>query len=241
MKIRDALYDHFLGSEAGDVSTSVLYGKTIDTLPDNCTILDIGFGNATCALNNLEKLKSKGIRVDGVDIDEDYINSAKNKISNLKAEKWITATKMDMLDISDELKWDFVLFSESYPVIPRELMSEFMHKAKKLTNRDDGILFMHNLCDHPTWIGDWCKRHSPYLLGVDFGRYTSEKEFEEHLKECGLEITEKKVLFQLLMKNYPQEYATKSHYKFLGRIFGLNNDQAWRNNNQWFIRVRKKS
>lgn len=240
-KIRDFLYDYFLGPQVGDASTSVLYGKVIDCLPDNCRILDVGFGNGSCVIDNLDKIKEKNIKIDGIDIDKDYIAAANSKISNANAHSWVTATEMNMLDINDNFEWDFVLFSESYPVIPRDLMSELMIKATRLTKEDDSILFMHNLCDHPTRLGRILKSTACYTLLVDFGRYTSMKEFEEHLSECGLEISEKKVIFQILEKNYPTKVASTLFGKFLTKAYGTGNDQAWRNNNQWYIRAKKVS
>lgn len=240
-KLRDRLYDHFLGNRIGNCSTSVLYGKVIDCLPDNCKILDVGFGNGSCVMDNLDKIKEKNIKIDGIDIDKGYITAANSKISEANAQSWVTATEMNMLDIDNSFKWDFILFSESYPVIPRGLMSELMIKARNLTNRNDGILFMHNLCDHPTKIGNFLKNASKFIIMVDFGRYTSMKDFEEHIDECGLAISEKKVLFQILQRNYPTASSSRLSSRILFKIFGAQNDQAWRNNNQWYIRAKKVS
>lgn len=240
INIRDKLYDYFLGTGT-DGHTDSLYRKTLDLIPNNSRILDVGCGNGTSIINNIDKIKKKNLKIDGIDIDEDYIDSANEKCRNNNAENFVTFTNFKMSLIDESMKWDFVIFSEVYPVIPRDLMSDLMHKAKKLTSRDDGILFIHNLCDHPTKFGQWIKPKTPYFIGADFGRYTSELEFENHLKECGLEIKEKKVLFRLLKKNYPQSWRSKWYYKLLSRLWGTDDDQEWRNNNQWYIRARKVS
>ena len=235
--MKDYMYDKILGAGSlGEGSTTSLYRKTLELIPHGSRILDVGIGNGTCTIANLDIIQEKELKITGIDIDSDYISAAKQKIMISKGSNNVTADVQDLLTIEGQ-KWDYVLFSESYPVIDSKLMSLMWRKSFELLNPNGSLLMIHNLCDHPTFIFKYFKKNAKYLTLIDFGKTTSMKDFESHLGDNSLRIKNKKVLFPLSMSNYPEHIRGSFLANMLALITGTSYGNEWRNNNQWFFEI----
>ncbi|DAZ93366.1 TPA: hypothetical protein N0F65_001551 [Lagenidium giganteum] len=53
--------------------TTEWYSEVLKRLPLDCELLDVGIGTGTALANNEDPVRTKNIRVDGVDDDGDYI------------------------------------------------------------------------------------------------------------------------------------------------------------------------
>jgi len=235
--LRDYIYDKILGSATlGEGSTTSLYRKALESIPPNSRVLDVGIGNGTCAVENMGIIRKKNIRITGIDIDTGYIQAAKQKIMVANAGSHITANVVDLMSIEDQ-KWDFILFSESYPVIDSELMSSLWKASLKLLEPGGKILMIHNLCDHPAPLFKLFKTNAKYFTLVDFGKTTSMDEFVSHLRENNLRIKGKRVLFPMLMTSYPKHIRTSFLANILAFITGTTSNSGWRKNNQWLFEI----
>ena len=53
--------------------TTKWYRKVLQQLPKNAHVLDVGIGTGSALFNNLDLIHSKGLKVTGIDYDNDYV------------------------------------------------------------------------------------------------------------------------------------------------------------------------
>ena len=238
--IKDYMYDRLLGTslDIGNACTASLYAQALEQIPDGSRVLDVGIGNGTSTITNLQTIRQKNIKIDGIDIDPDYIAIANQKILIANASDCITAKNINLLEIYGD-KWDYIFFSESYPVIKPELMTVLWNYSQNLLNPGGKIVMTHNLCDHPNFLFKFLKKNVKYITMVDFGRTTSMREFVSHLEKSNLKIKSKKVLFPMMMGSFPGHIRGSFLANMLALATGTSYGSEWRNNNQWFFELEK--
>lgn len=193
--------------------TPHMYGIILNKyIKENAKILDVGIGNGYCIDKNAKIIKKKKLRIDGIDIDDDYLDICQEVIKNNKLEKNVTSRKQDLLKMNEDKKYDYVLFMESYPVIPLKTMIKMTKKSKKLLKPDGQLIFCHNLVDKKSNFVDWFKpriKHIPFMGYVDFGRLSSHKDFDKFCELADLKIIKKKKIagfrFSELISFLPNE------------------------------------
>lgn len=180
-------------------------------IKDNSKILDVGIGNGYCIDITAKLIKKKNLKIDGIDIDDDYLDICQEVIKNNKLEKNVTSKKQDLLKMASG-GYDYILFMESYPVIPLKTMIKMVKKSKKLLNPDGKIFFCHNLVDKKSKFVDWFKpkiKYIPLMGSVDFGRLSSHKDFDKFSELADLKIIKKKKIagfrFSELISFLPNE------------------------------------
>ena len=97
-------------------------------------------------------------------------------------------------------KYDYVLFMESFPVIPNHLFTKFISHSKKICNND--ILLYHNLInnDEYTELFAFFKSTILYYITLnDFGKLTTVNMMNDILtKKC--DIFSDKISMNVLLK-----------------------------------------
>ena len=99
---RSFFYDLWLGNSWVGVSTPFLYKEMLNKLPDNATLLEIGIGNGVCIEKNAVLIKEKNIKIDGIDIDEDYVREAKKRVKLNGLEENVNVMIQDLLQYKTE-------------------------------------------------------------------------------------------------------------------------------------------
>lgn len=230
---RAEAYNYICGKDWGDVSTPSLYRKALDYFPKGSKILEVGIGTGMCLSENSDIIKQKNLNIVGIDIDDEYIQKCKQTIQEAGLSDFCSAETKDLFDVED--KFDYVFFMESYPVIPREIMKNMLFKAQSLTHVTFGnLVLVHNLCDSGGVLWKVIKRNLKYVVGADFGRVTSTKDWESFLKEMQFESRTKKMLISLHKESYPE-----SHYNtWYGILWDVLGPQ--KNNAQYLFEIGKK-
>jgi alpha-N-acetylglucosaminidase len=182
-------------------STPALYSEFLDRVEDGSRICDVGIGNGACLELNMELIKRKNLEIVGIDIDKEYIEACKERITkcNLNA----TAHVQDLLTFlpPEEDKFDHVVFMESFPVIPEELMIKLVqHACDNLLKPNGHLAMVHNLVRDED-VSPMAKFFKPYMKWVpfilcDFGRLTSVSDFNNFISKVGYKVTTHEVLAQ---------------------------------------------
>lgn len=190
--IRTACYNFWLGNsfelDALDgCSTPTLYRQMLDYISSDSSILEVGVGSGMPLLVNQNKIVLKRLRIHAIDIDEAYVESCKERLKDITN---ILIEKRDLFTITNQ-KYDYIIFSESYPVIPEELMTNMIHHCLTLLNPNGKIIFLHNLLEdetqkqHPIAIIKPYIKYIPFVW-IDFGRATSKSQFETWINQFNL-------------------------------------------------------
>lgn len=178
--IRSAVYKNFFGDH-NPVSTINGFHEVLKTVKDASSILDVGCGDGlyysdTRVDGVIATIKKKKLKIHSIDIDEGAVPICKKRIAENGLSNQVTAQAIDFMLITE--KYDVVLFMESFPVIPRQLMKTFIAHSKNLTTH---VKLYHNLVTEKSLFVDWFKPKIKYLTLVDFGLLTTVAEME---KEC---------------------------------------------------------
>lgn len=179
---RSTVYNSTLGYfYTKDVMRNVL----VD-LPDNSRILDVGIGTGYVYAQNSDLIKRKNIKVVGVDIDPNYVRSAKHAVIDAELEEHIRIINIDIreaLDSDTDLlnhSFDFVCFSDSFAVIPN--VYTIITHCEKYLNSTGYMIITSTLFDKYSTNVDWIKQKLVYVSSVDFGNMMLKDDLEKYLR-----------------------------------------------------------
>ena len=197
--VRNICYNFWLGNEYLSVSTPFLYRKMLDEVDEGASILEVGVGSGMPLISNQELIMKKKLKIHGIDIDEQYLQYCKTSIEKSSISAQVTIEKRDIFDVSD--KYDVIVFSESYPVIPEKIMEKMVEHCRKILTPGGKIMFVHNLLEKDENLNHPIAQIKPYIkyipfVWVDFGRATTKKHFDEWLNRLQLKYYSKVIFRQ---------------------------------------------
>lgn len=215
--LRQKLYDHLFGDVNLPISTTNLYFSFLQRMKSGVTILDIGVGTGVYFQDPrcISLIKEKGIKIVGIDINREDIELASRRISESGTEESIEVRWVDLFKYDRDLnEFDVILFSESYPVIPRDLMKKMlMHiiHSKKFSGE---LVFINNVEDNPEWGQKNSKHLLKYVMfGIEFGRLVSTADMMKMFASVGIES---EVTFELLASSTPNYALFRDKIKLPG-------------------------
>ena len=177
------LYNHFFGDDKFKLSTPNLFYFTIQKLNENTRILDFGCGSGLYYENNniINLIVNKNLKIKGIDIDPIYIDECKNRIIKKDLEEYVSIDLINIFDlkISNEDKFDYIIFSESAPVLPEIVLTDIIIFINNYLLKDNGkIIFINNLSEENNII-KYIKPYLKYICLIDFGRLLTKKIFND--------------------------------------------------------------
>jgi cyclopropane fatty-acyl-phospholipid synthase-like methyltransferase len=178
-------------------NTSEYYKIMFQNIKNNSSLLDIGVGPGRNLVYNKDAIIAKNISIHGIDIDHEYNKYCKKTISENKLDSIVKIELKDLFHIQTKAKYDYAIFGQSFPVIPRKIMTNMLQHALKLIKDNGRIIFIHQLddqnkMDHLFYKIKPILKHIPFVW-VDSGIATSKKDFEKWLEYNGLNY-EKKII-----------------------------------------------
>jgi len=175
-------YDYFFGNEKFNLSTPNLYNYSIKKLNHNSKILDFGCGNGICYKNKnvIENIKNNNLQIIGIDIDKIYIKQCTKRIKENGLQDYVEIKLINIFNYKlekDEDKFDYVIFSESAPLLSNELLTNIIKYIDDNLIKSDGkIVFINNLSESNNPMKKF-KPYLKYISLIDFGRLLSKEEF----------------------------------------------------------------
>ena len=198
--IRSMLYDMMFGLPI-DIATPNLYKVFLESVEENSKILEIGIGTGLTLERNADIIKRKNIQIHGVDINDAYLKTCKLKIEKTGLEGNVSIELSDILDVGLHAgSYDYVLFMESYPVIPKESLELIVRKIRKACKKESGkIVFIHNLVEEDEWniLRAIIKANLKKITSVEFGRLIVRSDFERWCINLGLRLDLVQVIGEL--------------------------------------------
>lgn len=180
--LRSAIYDILIPN------TKYMYEKVLTELPEGSRVLEVGIGNGNCLAYNANLIRRKKFTIVGIDIDQEYLSTCQKRINECGLTSNVTCRYQDLLTMkggsSECHKFDFVLFMESFPVIPISVMEKMVRKSKTLLKKKGKIVFVHNLVESKNPLIEYAKPLIVDYTSVDFGRLTSHAEMISFLERC---------------------------------------------------------
>ena len=217
MNLRQKLYDHLFGDVNLPISTTNLYYSFLQRVKQDTKILDIGVGTGIYFEDPrcIKLIKEKNIKIVGIDINKPDIELASQRIIESDLGMNVEAKYVDLFEYDGDLnEFDVILFSESYPVIPRDLMKKMLMFIVHSKGFSGELVFINNVEDAPAWI----QKTKPYLryflFGFEFfGRLVSTGDMMGMFTSVGIE---NEVTFELLASSTPNYALFRNRVKLPG-------------------------
>lgn len=170
--LQNKIYNYFVTP-----FTTNLYTKFYEKEKEKSTILDIGVGNCEALIGNKKIILDKDLQILGVDIDEDAINRGRTLVIENGLSKNVSLRCADVYKMEQDRKYDTVVFSDSWAVIPDvQNMVTFAHD--NFLKNNGKVVVLTTLEDQPSRVRQILKPRIKYFLGKknDFGRCTTLQE-----------------------------------------------------------------
>lgn len=174
--------------------TNECYKNCLDYFPNGSTVLDVGIGNGIMIETFHSLIKSKTLRITGIDIDDDYLRHCRKLIRKYQLDDYIEVHhgSVESYDPIKERCFDFVLFSMSFMLLSDQRL--VLDRIKNWLKPAGEIVFVQTMYKKRARLVDIIKPRLRYLTTIDFGRATYERDFFALLSENGLAVREDKVV-----------------------------------------------
>jgi SAM-dependent methyltransferase len=180
--MRGWLYDRLVSG-----LTAGWYREVLTRLPDRARVLDVGIGTGGAVARCAELVRSKDLRIVGLDIDRDYLDRCVSGLSRAGLAEHVSPCLASVYDHRGG-PYDAVYFSASLMLLP-DPVGAITHVAAQL--EPDGQLFFTQTFHHRrSRLVEKLKPMIHHVTTIQFGRVTYEDEFRRVLDDAGLELIE---------------------------------------------------
>lgn len=174
--------------------TNECYRNSLDYFPNSSTILDVGIGNGIMIETFHSLIKSKTLKITGIDIDDDYLRHCRRLIRKYQLDDYIEVYhgSVESYDPVKARCFDFVLFSMSFMLLSDQQL--VLDRIKNWLKPGGEIVFVQTMYKERSRLLDIIKPKLKYLTTIDFGKATYERDFFALLNENRLAVREDRVL-----------------------------------------------
>jgi 2-polyprenyl-3-methyl-5-hydroxy-6-metoxy-1,4-benzoquinol methylase len=180
--LRSAVYDALLLR-----LTSRWYAEVLERVPEGAAVLDVGVGNASALTANADRVKSRRLRITGIDIDPDYIERAQERVSANHLDDAVDVRLESVYDHQGG-PYDAVYFSASFMLLPEP--ERALRHCCGMLSPGGRIVFTQSIQLRPSRLLERLKPMLKRFTSVDFGRVTYEKDLRAQIHTAGLEVEE---------------------------------------------------
>ena len=169
--------------------TENCYENCLNYFPDSSTILDVGIGNGKMLKRYHRLIKSKNLKITGVDINRVYLSNCRRLVHNYRLENYLKLYHEPIESFEpDGHRWfDFILFSMSFMLF--ENQESILEKVKGCLKQDGQIIFFQTMFKERSRFLEFIKPKLKYITTIDFGKMTYESEFFALLERQNLSVT----------------------------------------------------
>ena len=171
-------------------ATDHCYRNCLDYFSNNAAVLDVGIGNGVMMENYHPLIKSKGLKITGIDINEHYINHCECIINNYQLANHveILCEPVESYNPVGEKYFDFILFSMSFMLFVDQGL--VLDRIKSWVKPGSKVLFFQTMFKKNSRLINIVKPNLKYVTTIDFGRATYENNFFRLLEEKKLAVSE---------------------------------------------------
>jgi ubiquinone/menaquinone biosynthesis C-methylase UbiE len=174
--------------------TDLCYENCLEYFPPNSRILDVGIGNGNMILRCHNLIKSKGLKITGIDINSSYLKHCSNMISQWQLDDYIEIIHqpVELFSPRENQYYDFILFSMSFMLFKDQGL--VLDRIRPWLKPSGKILFFQTMFRNKSVLIDFIKPRLKYLTTIDFGKVTYNSDFTNLLKEKHMLITQDRLI-----------------------------------------------
>jgi ubiquinone/menaquinone biosynthesis C-methylase UbiE len=175
-------------------TTNACYQGFFDYVPNGSRLLDVGIGNGIMIEAFHAQIKTKRLKITGIDIDTHYLKHCTELIQEYQLEDFIDVCQgsAESYAPKEEGCFDFSLFCMSFMLLPDQ--RSVLRRVRRWLKPGGELVFTQAMFRKKSRLVDLVKPKLKYFTTVDFGRPTYEADFFALLRENGLSVTEDRVL-----------------------------------------------
>jgi ubiquinone/menaquinone biosynthesis C-methylase UbiE len=177
-----------------DDVTDICYKNSLEYFPPNSRVLDVGIGNGIMIKQYHDVIRSKNLRITGIDINRDYLKHCKGLINRWELSENIEIKHTSVEDYAppEENYFDYILFSMSFMLFDNQ--QYVLDRIKPWLKSKGEVLFFQTMFKDKSVILELIKPRLKYVTSIDFGRVTYEKDFADLLDRTDISITQDRML-----------------------------------------------
>jgi 2-polyprenyl-3-methyl-5-hydroxy-6-metoxy-1,4-benzoquinol methylase len=210
--IKNKFYDYFFGNSDSVISTPRLFESVLNKCIKNSNIMDFGCGNGIYYTKDFLKkqILEKNFKITAIDIDFQSVKICNDRIKKNNLCNYVNVLCENILNykVEEEDKFDYIIFTESLPLINHILLKEILIYMNKYLLKENGkIIFINNLVDndHPKLVS-FIKPYLKYFILIDFGRIINKNEIDEIAKYVNkkfeINLINKNKIYELSLFNF---------------------------------------
>ena len=162
------------------------YQFVVEHIPKNIRMLDVGVGTGSSLLSQIDLIKSRGVTVQGIDINKKYLRACQAKIEQMNIAHLINVREQSIYDLRADDTFDVVYFSASFMLLPDQ--REALRVVKCCLNDGGRICFTQTFEKKRTRFMEIVKPLLYMVTTVHFGVVTYQDAFLQMLTEEGLKV-----------------------------------------------------
>jgi len=177
-----------------DDVTDHCYRNSLEYFPANSKILDVGIGNGLMIKKYHSLIKSKNLKIVGIDINKSYLNHCNSLINKWDLDGHISIynTPVECYEPPETDYFDYILFSMSFMLFDdQELVIDRIRQWLKPTGK---VLFFQTMFRRKSPFIEFIKPKLKYLTTIDFGRITYDNEFHSMLERKKVSVDEDRLI-----------------------------------------------
>ncbi|KAG7390012.1 hypothetical protein PHYPSEUDO_008974 [Phytophthora pseudosyringae] len=168
--------------------TTGWYAEVLDRLPKGSKLLDVGIGTGLALVNNEEQLTRKGITVDGVDYDADYVERCQALLKEKQLTSHVQVRHASVYDFQGG-PYDAAYFSSSLMLMP-DAVRALRHCVDMLQPKTGRVYVTQTIQTSHSKLVELGKPLLKFLTTIDFGTVTYEEDLLNTFKKAGLTLRE---------------------------------------------------
>jgi alpha-N-acetylglucosaminidase len=177
-----------------DDVTDLCYNNCLHYFPRNSRILDVGIGNGIMIKNYHALIKTKNLKIIGIDINKSYLEHCSTLISKCRLDNHIRIfhEPVEYYEPPANHYFDFILFSMSFMLFEDQKM--VLDRIRDWLKPDGKILFFQTMFREKTRVIEFIKPKLKYFTTIDFGKITYEEDFYALLGQKNVSINEDRLI-----------------------------------------------
>ncbi len=167
------------------------YRSVLEDLAPGTRVLDVGIGTGGAIVGNADLVKGLDLRIDGVDIDPDYVKSATKALAKAGLSSHVSVALESIYDHRGG-PYDAVYFAASFMLMP-DPQGALRHVMTLLTPTGR-VYFTQTFQEKRSPVLEKVKPMLVRVTTIDFGRVTYEADFLRVVAEAGMEVIDNHTL-----------------------------------------------
>jgi SAM-dependent methyltransferase len=184
-RIKQRVYEMLFGPVS-----ELCYHSVLSYFPENAAVLDVGIGNGFMIGRFHVLIKSKRLKITGIDISEQALRRCARRINAFALEDYIELHLASIEGFRPQAvpRFDFVFFSMSFMLIKDQ--KGVLDQVRSMVSRGGEIVFFQTMFKKKLPVVNFIKPRLKYVKGIDFGPALHEDGFFSLLKDQRMTVKE---------------------------------------------------